>query len=192
MMAAPRRKARILSKAEREEILATAREIRRRRKAIGVTQSAIDRECGFATRVTFYAESLTVDHRSIVAHDERITRIRKALDHLERHPPSSVMPFSKRAAAGVLRTKHQVARSDEPVTLSATLKHCPDQDLWITQAGCEGMLDRNPICQSLRGGRGCRGVKHRPQLETKDVEVEYKPPTPAELEDGLKRLGGIS
>lgn len=191
-MAAPRRKARVLSKQQREEIVTTAREIRRRRKAIGVTQSAIDRECGFSTRTTFYAESLTVDHRSLVADDVRILKILDALQRLEKDPPKGTMPYSKRAAAGVLQNKQQVARSDEPVTLSATLKHCPDQDLWITQAGCEGMLDRNPICQSLRGGRGCRGVKHRPQLETKDIEVEYKPPTPAELEDGSKRLGGIS
>jgi hypothetical protein len=182
----------VLSKQQREEIVTTAREIRRRRKAIGVTQSAIDRECGFSTRVTCYAESVTVDHRSLVSDDVRILKILDALRRLEEEPPKESLPFSKRAAGGVLKNKQQVARSDEPVTLSATLRHCPDQGLWITQAGCDGMRERNPVCQSLRNGRGCRGVEHRPQLEAKDVEVEYTPPSPAELEERSLRFGRVS
>lgn len=191
-MAAPGRKARVLSKGQREDILAAARQIRRRRKALGITQNALDRECGFAKRVTFYAESLTVDHRSLLADDARVVKIFAVLGRLERSPRTAARPFEKRNAASVLRTRSQVASGADAATLAATITECPDQGVWITQAGCEAMLGANPICRALRSGKGCRGVKHRRGLKTKEIEVEYTPPTESELEDRPKRFGAIS
>lgn len=182
--------ARQWTKRETAELQKLAREVKRRREALGISQRLFDQAAGFKVRTVQWVERLVVDRRTIDLDDPRVGVVLSTLKRLE---SKGVDIEDERKARSKQRMSRRVVPKErerverEPVTLEATLLRCPDQDLWITQAGCEGMLGTSPICRSLRSGKGCRGVKHRAGLDRKEIAVDYTPPTPAELEQAPKR-----
>lgn len=173
------RSPRILSKRQRDEILQTAHAVRRRRRALGLTQVALDHECGFKLRIVDKVERRVVDRRSPLPDDPRVVTVVETLERLELNP-QPIEPKKKSASLMKRRPDPLTEPRTEAVTLKATVKLCPDHGVWITQGGCDGLIPQHPVCRSLRNGKGCRGVKHRRTLVKKSIEVDYTPPRPGD------------
>lgn len=173
---------RILTATQRKRILEIALMVRRRRKALGITQTQLDQECGFTQRTVDRVERTDVGHRSFLPDDSRVKRVLDTLSRLQRkpdflRPQNHSRPVKRRVEVA------ERERPTEEIQLSATVRFCPDHSVWITQGGCDGLIaSKHLTCRSMRGGKGCRGVKHRPGLPSKEIEVTYTPPKPDELD----------
>lgn len=177
------RESKPLTPEQADAISKIAIDVARRRRLLGLTQEGLDQACGFVTATTYSVERGAVSpRRSFEASDGRVIKILATLSTIEADPTykkpaphgpahrSKIHPRAQRAPAA--------PRKPEPKTLSAIIKRCPDQDVWITQAGCDGIRKTHRTCRSLRFGFGCKGVAHRRGLEKKEIIVEYTPPKP--------------
>lgn len=161
----------------REEILKVANTVARRRRALGITQIQLDYEAGFSLRTTDTIERNIVDRRCFMPDDPRVLQILATLVRLEKDPNRP--RYSRRPHPTTLRTKPKKSTEHESQTLKATIKRCPEMDVWITQGGCDGIRKTHAVCRARRFGLGCKGVSHRYRLERKEIEVRYTPPKPA-------------
>jgi len=165
---------------ELEIITRIARSVRYRRRALGLRTGDLDVAAQLPSRTVERIER--VDPRRSVRPDDPVVRVvLMTLGDLEAMPehlrPQPAEGFD-RPKLRIWKPSRQRFAATEPTTLEAHLRRCPDHDVWITQAGCAAHIDaKDPVCRSLRSGRGCRGVKHRHTLERKTVQVEYTPPS---------------
>lgn len=184
---------RSLTRADVARVRRVSKSIFRRRKALGLTQSDLDRACEFQERTLEWIERWIKADRGIAPRDPRITVALETLTELEARSRRGelVSPKASRARSFVAPRKANPdsAPSTRPAfRASATLKLCPDHGVWLQQSGCEARLaGKDPICCALRRGKGCRGVRHR-KLVSKPVTVEYTPPRPGEMDQGPRRF----
>lgn len=190
------RPARQLDQAQVESIRKTANAVARRRRGLGITQTQLDREAGFAFKVVWQIERAHVDHRSKLPTHPYVRQIMATLDRLEADPNFDPSRFLSRRPAPALGRRRPRKRAEDrtPKTLRATIIHCPDLQVWTTQLGCESIRKRDPICKAMRDGKGCLGVHHRPddRLESKTISVDYRPPSPPPEWSGIVQPTGSS
>lgn len=169
-----------------EAVMQTANEVARRRRALDMTQVQLDQACGFTFRTTDAIERATISHRSMLPSDPRVGKVLATLAKLEADPdwkPEARGPAHRsRTSPRAKRARPNPSPHSESQTLCATLVRCPDQDIWITQAGCDSIKKTNLVCKSLRLGFGCKGVRYRKKLERKEIAVQYTPPKPETTE----------
>lgn len=176
----------------------TAESVAARRRALGLTQVQLDQDCGFTSPIVYAIERGAVnERRSLATDDWRVLKVLATLARIEADPDWKSArcgpPHRSRTSPRALRTRPKPAPHSESQTLHAVLKRCPDQDLWITQAGCESMLKTHAICRARRLGLGCKGIAHRyfhkgKRIERKEIAVQYTPPKPAESDSNRLRF----
>lgn len=185
-----------LTNAQKSQIRKNASEVRRRRIALGLRQRDLDVLSDVKPRTVERVERRRIDHRVMPPDQPIISRILRTLSHIEQHPKDPRLALvkdpSSRSIVGRVRRAVREVTEREAITLEAVVKYCPDQGVWITQGGCDGMRQSHRVCRSMNGGRGCRGVKHRRGLEAKLIKVDYKPPSPDDVSvsETLRRTGG--
>ncbi len=180
--------ARKFTRSEKAQVMKISREVRARRKKLGLRQKDLDVFIGLRPRTIERIERLRFNRRCLAPDDPVIPTVLEALEKIEKDP--SILhraTLVNRPRSPVLdmrsrRPRPNVSATRDPITLHAKLIRCPDQDCWMTQSGCESLRGVDRTCRSLNGGRGCRGVKHRRNLERKRVEVNYTPPTENEAQ----------
>lgn len=175
---------RILTCGQEDGIRAIARIVQRRRNALGLTQVALDVECGFKVRRVQWIERTIIDRRSLLADDPDVLQALETLCRLER-VPQKVRPVPR------VDTRRRTKREGSPPpaqVLRARLYECPDHSMSLTKSACDDMRGCDPVCMSLRSGLGCRGVVAR-RLPFKDIEVPYRPPR---SRDGERPAAGFS
>ena len=174
------------SRSEKSQVMKHSREVRTRRSKLRIRQKELDFEAGVKPRTVERIERRNVDWRSMPPEDPSIEAVLSALSRLEADSARRDTLISEsRYRVNLSRRSNPIHRprdaAPKPTKLSALVKWCPQREVWITQGGCVGRLKVDPVCNSMRGGQGCRGVKHR-NLKSKRIDVEYTPPTPSEIE----------
>lgn len=162
----------------RHEIQRIAQDVARRRRALGLTQTQLDFEAGYTLRTTDTIERKIIDRRCLLPSDPRVLQVLATLDRIEKDPACRQKYEPRTPHPRALRAKSRSRSSRGPQVLTATLKLCPDMEVWITQGGCDGIRKTHSICTARRFGLGCKGVSHRRRLERKEISVEYTPPKP--------------